>query len=117
MMGAVITEVSIVLLGWIGLGQFLLASSSVYLIYKAREHSVTAGAFAGIGLPTMVVASQYYFGKLLFATTYGELIKLVLVSVVFGGVGLALAATALEPEIDEPLVPTSKRSPREVNNG
>lgn len=104
-------------LAWIGIGQFLLAVSAVYLVYRARERSVMAGVLTGIGLPAMVVVAQYYVGRTVFAVTVDEMIQLVLVSVGFGGVGLVLAATVLEPEIDEPLIPTPSRNPQEVNNG
>ena len=106
-------------LGWIAIGQFLLAITAVYLIYRAREHSVTAGILGGIGIPTAIVAAQYSLGRALFVVSVEEMVRMIVVSVICGGIGLALAATALEPEIDEvdPDPNTTRTHPEEATNG
>jgi hypothetical protein len=113
---AVVTEVGPYVFAGVGLGQFVLAVAMIYAVYWARERSFLSSVLTLLTVPTAVVFAQYHFGPQLFAITYGEQNRLIIVSVIAGAVGLALAATVFEPEIDGKLIP-NERSPRTLNDG
>lgn len=113
---AVVTDVSPEVFASVGLGQFVLAMAMIYAVYWARERSFRLSVLTLLTVPTTVVYAQYHLGHSLFAITYGEQNQLIIISVIAGIIGLALAATVFEPEIDGELIP-NERSPRTSNDG
>lgn len=113
---ALVTDVGPYVFAGVGLGQFILAVSTIYAVYSAREQSFVSSVLTLVTVPTVVVFAQYHFGPQLFAITHGEQNQLIIVSVIAGAVGLALAATVFEPEIDRKLIP-NECSPRTLNDG
>lgn len=101
----------------IGLGQFLLAVVAVALVYRARERSITAGLLTAVALPVTVIMAQDLVGRAIFTVSKGDLITLVVVSVVSGLIGGVLAAVVLEPELDESSAPSKDTLTHEVNDG
>ncbi|MDN4015234.1 hypothetical protein QX233_22560, partial [Chryseobacterium gambrini] len=89
----------------VGLGQFVLAVATIYAVYWARERSFVSSVLTLVSVPTAVVLAQYRLGEVLFALSVSDQNRLIVVSVIAGIVGLALAATVLEPEIDGELIP------------
>jgi len=113
---AVVTDVGPYVFTGVGLGQFMLAIATIYAVYWAREQSFVSSVLTLVLVPTAVVFAQYQLGQYLFTLSGSDQNQLIVVSVVSGIIGLALAATVLEPEIDGELIP-NERSSRTLNDG
>ena len=95
-----ITELGLVHLTAIAVLQFLLGGATTASIYWLRERGLAAGLLGSAALVPSIVLAQYWFGITYFTLSRIDSIQVVVASALAGITGLALAAIALEPELN-----------------